>query len=161
MKIRSIETSDYRFLDEFLYQAIYIPPGEALPTKSIIFTPEIYIYAKDFGSQKGDHGVVAEIDNNIIGMAWTRIIPAYGHINDNIPELAISILPEYRGKGNGTKLMYALFDILKKNDYEYTSLSVQKDNPAVTFYLRLCYQITEERPDFAGHEDYIMIKELK
>ena len=56
--------------------------------------------------------------------------------------------------------MYALFDILRANGYEYTSLSVQKDNPAVTFYLRLGYQITEEKLDFVGHEDYIMKKEL-
>jgi SAM-dependent methyltransferase len=37
---------------------------------------------------------------------------------------------------------------------------VQKDNPAVRFYKRLGYEITGEKPDHAGHEDYIMTKEL-
>jgi len=105
-------------------------------------------------------GVVAERGGRIAGAAWTRIIPAYGHLDSDTPELAVSLLPEYRGKGIGTKLMKALFDLLRKNGYKRTSLSVQKDNPAVRFYLRLGYRVSGERLDRAGHEDYLMVKEL-
>jgi len=45
--------------------------------------------------------------------------------------------------------------------YKRTSLSVQQNNPAVRFYERLGYTITDEKLDHAGHEDYIMVKELK
>jgi len=103
---------------------------------------------------------VAEQNGQIIGAAWTRIIPAYGHIDNRTPELAISILPEFRGYGIGTKLMKKLFEVLRQNGYERTSLSVQKNNPAVRFYQRLGYEMTDERLDHAGHEDYIMVKEL-
>ena len=96
----------------------------------------------------------------IIGAAWTRIIPAYGHVDNNTPELAISILPEFRNYGIGTKLMNKLFDVLRDNGYNQTSLSVQKNNPAVRFYKRLGYELTGERLDHAGHEDYLMVKEL-
>jgi len=37
---------------------------------------------------------------------------------------------------------------------------VQKDNPAVRFYHRLGYEMSGERLDHAGHEDYLMVKEL-
>jgi len=161
-KVRAMQTSDYVCLPEFLYQAIYIPEGEELPPREIINNPNISIYIEDFGTQPGDLGVVAkcQVTGQIIGAAWTRIIPAYGHIDNNTPELAISILPPFRNYGIGTKLMNKLFGVLRGNGYKQTSLSVQKDNPAVRFYQRLGYTVSGERPDHAGHEDYLMIKEL-
>jgi ribosomal protein S18 acetylase RimI-like enzyme len=104
--------------------------------------------------------VVAEVDEKIVGAAWTRIIPAYGNIDDKTPELAISILPEYRGQGIGTALMLHLFELLRERGYSRTSLSVQQNNPAVRFYKRLGYEITDEKLDHAGHEDFIMVKYL-
>jgi Acetyltransferases len=160
VKVRNMERADYVCLPEFLYQAIYIPQGSELPAREIINDPEIFIYIKNFGEKKGDFGVVAEQNGQIVGAAWTRIIPAFGHINDEIPELAISILPEFRGYGIGTKLMKKLFILLRENDYKRTSLSVQKDNPATRFYKRLGYEVTDEKLDHVGHEDYIMIREV-
>ena len=155
-----MRTSDYSCLPEFLYQAIFIPKGvEPLP-RSIINAPQIFAYIKDFNTQIGDLGVVAEQNGQVVGAAWTRIIPAYGHINDETPELAISILQEFRGYGIGSKLMKKLFDVLRANGYAQTSLSVQKDNPAVRLYKRLGYRIMEEKLDHVGNEDYIMIKDL-
>jgi len=159
--IRLMLESDYKYLDEFLYQAIFIPEGAEPPQKSIISDPEIFIYIKDFGTQPGDLGVVAELKGRVVGAAWTRIIPAYGHIDSDTPELAISVLPEFRGLGIGTGLLNKLFEILRENGYKQTSLSVQKDNPAVHLYRRLGYKITGDRLDHAGNEDYLMVKELQ
>ena len=64
------------------------------------------------------------------------------------------ITPYLVFKGN------SLFDLLQERDYKRTSLSVQQNNPAVRFYKRLGYAITDEKPDHAGHEDYIMVKNL-
>ena len=160
-KVRAMREADYVCLPEFLYQAIFIPEGVEPPPRGIINEPEIFVYIKDFGTGWGDLGVVAEQNNQIIGAAWTRIIPAYGHINSETPELFISILPEFYGYGTGTKLMKKLFDLLRKNGYKRTSLFVQKDNPAVRFYERLGYKIADRKTDHAGHEDYIMVKELE
>jgi len=158
--IREIISEEYPLLEDFLYNAIYLSPGEEMPPRSIIYEPEIFIYIKDFGSGKGDCGVVAEIDDIIIGAAWTRIIPAYGNIDMETPELAISVLPDCRGQKVGTMLMEHLFELLRSRGYRRTSLSVQKDNPAVRFYKRLGYVVTDEKLDHVGHEDYIMVKEL-
>jgi len=157
--IREITPADYPQLDDFLYHAIFIPEGEGYPDREIIFQPEIYVYVKDFGG-KDDSGVVAEIDGQLVGAAWARIIPAYGNIDDKTPELAISILPDYRGRSIGTDLMNSLFDLLRKRGYARTSLSVQQNNPAVRFYKRLGYVVTDEKLDHAGHEDFIMMKKL-
>jgi ribosomal protein S18 acetylase RimI-like enzyme len=159
VNIREIKQTEHHLLEDFLYLAIFLPPGTEPPDREIIFEPEIYVYIKDFGLDT-DCGIVAEHDDKVIGTAWTRIIPAYGHIDDDTPELAISILPEYRGQGIGTMLMNSLFELLRERGYKRTSLSVQQDNPAVRFYKRLGYKITDEKLDHAGHEDYIMVKEI-
>ena len=159
-KVRIMRAEDYSCLPEFLYQAIYIPEGEERPPREIINNPNIIIYIRDFGSQPGDLGVVAEQNGQIIGAAWTRIIPAYGHIDQSTPELAISVLPPFRSCGIGTRLMKKLFEALRESGYKQTSLSVQKDNPAVRFYQRLGYKPSGERLDHAGHEDYLMVKKL-
>ena len=160
IQVREITKTEYPVLEDFLYNAVYIPEGEESPPHEIIFEPEIFVYIKDFGTQPGDLGIVAEQNDQIIGAAWTRIIPAYGHIDNCTPELAISMLPEFRGYGIGTKLMKKLFELLRQNGYTRTSLSVQKDNPAARFYQRLGYEMSGERLDHAGHEDFLMMKEL-
>jgi len=158
--VREITAADYPLLEDFLYHAIYIPAGEEYPPRNIIFEPEIYIYIKDFGN-KTDCGVIAEADGKIVGAAWTRIIPAYGNLDETTPELAISVLPEWRSKGIGENMMRELFKMLRRRGFVRTSLSVQQNNPAVRFYQRLGYVITDEKVDHAGHEDYIMVKQLE
>jgi ribosomal protein S18 acetylase RimI-like enzyme len=154
-KIRSIKPADYEVLADFLYHAIFRAPGaEPLP-REVISKPEIAIYIDGFGG-KHDLGAVAEQDGHIIGVAWTRIIPAFGHVDDDTPELAISVLPECRNQGIGTKLLKKLFELLAEKGYKQTSLSVQKDNPALHLYQRMGYKTIRE-----NDEDYIMVKDLK
>lgn len=155
-KVRVMTPSDYICLDEFLYQSIFIPKDAPYPDRSIINDPSINIYIKGFGNQVGDFGVVAEQNGQICGIAWTRIIPAYGHIDNQTPELAISVLPEFRGCGIGTKLMGKLFNVLRENGYKQTSLSVNKSNPAVNFYTKLGYKLLPTE----NTEDFLMLKTL-
>ena len=60
----------------------YRHEGVEPPPRIIINDLQIFAYIKDFGTQPGDLGIVAEQNGQVIGAAWTRIIPAYGHIND-------------------------------------------------------------------------------
>ena len=154
MKIKEMEKSDFHILEEFIYWAIFVPSNSELPKRSIIYNPDVFIYIENFG-QENDCGVVAEVDGKVIGVAWTRIIPAYGHVDNETPELAISVLPEYRNQGVGLKLMEKLFELLTQCGYKQTSLAVQKENPAVSFYLRLGYDIISE-----SSEEYLMVKKL-
>jgi ribosomal protein S18 acetylase RimI-like enzyme len=154
-KIRSMKPADYSVLADFLYHAIFQLPGaESLP-REVLSKPEIAIYIDGFGG-KDDLGVVAEQNGQIVGAAWTRIIPAFGHVDNDTPELAISVLPEYRRQGIGMKLLKKLFELLAEKGYKQTSLSVQKDNPAVHLYQRMGYRTVSE-----NDEDYIMVQDLK
>lgn len=86
--IREIQKQEYPLLDNFLYEAIFVPEGIEPPTKSIISSPELQIYVKRFGESKDDWGLVAEVGGKIVGAVWVRIMNDYGHIDDktrNIP----------------------------------------------------------------------------
>jgi len=65
IKTRLMQPPDYPLLENFLYHAIYIPNGEEMPSRQLIFDTEIYVYIKDFGGED-DNGVVAELGEKII-----------------------------------------------------------------------------------------------
>ncbi len=99
--IREMTAQEYPLLDDFLYEAIFVPEGVEPPSKSIITAPELQVYVKGFGSSKDDFALVAEVENKIIGAVWVRIMNDYGHIDDKTPSLAISLYKKYRGQGIG------------------------------------------------------------
>ena len=69
MKIREIKKSEYAELENFLYEAIFVPEGNLPPPREIIFTPELQVYIKNFGEGTADFCFVAEIDKKIVGAA--------------------------------------------------------------------------------------------
>lgn len=155
MIIREMQRTEYPLLECFLYEAIFIPNGVEPPSKSIIYRPELQVYISNFGANKHDIAFVADIDGNIVGAVWVRIMNDYGHIDDNTPSLAISLYKKYRGKGIGTALMKEMLTTLKERGYKQASLSVQKKNYAAKMYQKLGFQIIEE-----NEEEYLMSKKL-
>lgn len=154
-KIRFISEEEVGVLEDFLYEAIYVPEGESAPPRSIINQPELQVYISDFGKEKDDIGMVAEADGQIIGAVWVRIMNDYGHIDNNTPSFAISVYKDYRGLGTGTDLMKEMLRVLKARGYKQASLSVQKANYAVRMYQKVGFQIVDE-----NKEEYIMLCQL-
>ena len=150
--IREIQKQEYPLLDNFLYEAIFIPEGIEPPPKTIITSPELQVYVERFGESKDDWGLVAEVDGKIVGAVWVRIMKDYGHIDDETPSLAISLYKEYRGFGIGTAMMKEILNLLKSHGYSRVSLSVQKDNYAAKMYLKIGFEIVKE-----NEEEYIMV----
>ncbi len=153
-QIREIRWEEYAILDEFLYEAIFIPDGVEAPPKSIIRQPELQVYVSDFG-KKDDHCLVAEVNGEIIGVVWTRIMNDYGHVDDTTPSFAISLYQDFRGRGIGTALMEEMLALLRKRGYKKASLSVQKENYAYRLYLKVGFVVVEETD-----EEYIMVCNL-
>lgn len=143
--IRKMRPEEYGLLREFLYQAIYLPGGVEPPPRSVVDLPELQVYLVNFGTQPGDHCLVAEAEGRVVGASWSRIMEDYGHIDNNTPSLAISLLPGYRGLGMGTQLLNGLLFLLRENGYLRASLSVQKENPALRLYERAGFRIVAER----------------
>ena len=83
--IREIQKQEYPLLDNFLYEAIFVPEGIEPPPKTIITSPELQVYVAHFGESKDDWGFVAEVDDKIVGAVWVRIMDDYGHIDPKIP----------------------------------------------------------------------------
>lgn len=154
--IRRIRENEYELLNDFLYEAIYIPKGVEAPPKSIINQPELQVYVSDFGKKEDDICYVAEIDDKVIGAVWVRVMNDYGHIEDGVPSFAISLYKEYRGYGIGTALMKNMLNELEQRGYEKTSLAVQKANYAVNMYKNVGFEIVDE-----NEEEYIMVCQLK
>lgn len=153
--IRQIKDNEYKLLDDFLYEAIFIPEGMQPPPKSIINQPELQMYVMDFGKYKDDICFVAEVNEKIAGAVWVREMNDYGHIEDGVPSFAISLYKEYRGHGIGTALMKEMLKELKQRGYKKASLSVQKVNYAVKMYKKVGFEIVGE-----NEEEYIMVCEL-
>ena len=145
--IRKMTAQEYPLLDDFLYEAIFVPEGVEPPSKSIITAPELQIYVKDFGTSKDDFSLVAEVENKIIGAVWVRIMNDYGHIDDKTPSLAISLYKKYRGQGIGSSLIKEMLSLLQVHDYKCVSLSVQKANYAAKLYQKIGFRIIKEIGD--------------
>ncbi len=145
--IRRMQEPEYPLLNDFLYEAIFIPDGIEPPPRNIITSPELRIYTDQFGSLKDDFALAAEIEEKIVGAVWVRIMNDYGHIDDETPSLAISLYKEYRGKGIGTDMMKKMLSLLKTHGYKRASLSVQKANFAAKMYRKTGFEIVRENEE--------------
>lgn len=153
--IREMKKEEYCLLDDFLYEAIYIPEGMEPPDRSVINCPELQEYIAEFGKRQHDKALVAEVRGNVVGAVWVRVMNDYGHIDIDTPSLAVSVYREYRGQGIGTSLLNQLLAEEKAAGYSRISLSVQKDNYAVRMYQKAGFTVVDESP-----EEYIMRVDL-
>lgn len=154
-QIRPINEDEYPLLEDFLYEAIFIPEGVIPPPPTILQAPELQVYLTGFGKHAGDTCLVAESDKKIVGAVWARIMNDYGHIDDDTPSLAISLYKAYRHAGIGTAMMKKMLRLLNRQGYTQTSLSVQKTNYAVKMYRKLGFEIVGE-----NKEEYLMLCKL-
>lgn len=153
--VRELLPAEYPLLKQFLYLAVYVPEGRPPVDPEIVDLPELRIYRDDFG-RDGDCAVVAVDGAELTGAAWARLFscqaPGYGFIEAGVPELAVSVKPEYRGKGIGTALLRELLTRLTEAGFPRVSLAVEKINPAVRLYRRLGFSVAGERGD-----DFVML----
>jgi len=132
--IRHIRQDELPLLEDFLYEAIYIPEGfEGEVPRSVIYDdPKCRAAFEGFGLRPDDRAVVAETDGEIVGACWVRTTNEYGHIDDMTPSFSIALLEPYRGKGMGTAMMRRMLCELQQAGFARASLSVQKQNPPCT-----------------------------
>ena len=154
--IREMRTEEISLLNDFLYEAIFIPEGVPAPPRSIIENEDLQVYVRDFGKKADDRCLVAEVAGKVVGAVWTRVMNDYGHITDGIPSLAISLYKDYRNQGIGTELLREMLQLLRRDGYRQVSLSVQKANPAFRMYQKAGFEVMKET-----EEEYLILCELE
>lgn len=147
ISIRSIFPTEVNLLEDFLYEAIFVPEGTAPPPRDVVRGGALLPYIEGFGERPGDLALCAEVDGAVVGMAWCRFMRGYGFVREDAPELAVSVLPPWRGRGVGTALLRALATRCELLGYSGLSLSVQRANPACKLYKRLGFT------EVAGNND--------
>ena len=152
--IRDIRPEETQVLEDFLYEAIFIPEDTPAPPRFVIENEDLQVYIRDFGKLPDDRCLVAEVDGKIVGAVWTRIMNDYGHIDDQTPSLAISLYKEFRSQGIGTELLRRILERLRSDGYRRVSLSVQKANYAHRMYEKAGFKTVADR----GEEE-IMVYE--
>jgi ribosomal protein S18 acetylase RimI-like enzyme len=106
--------------------------------ESVQQQPCLARYALDWG-KKDDIGWVALGDTRPIGAVWLRLWlgedKGFGYVRNEIPELAIAVIPDFRGQGVGTELLKRILNTAK-TQYSGISLSVRANNPVLGLYER-------------------------
>ncbi|MCM1496192.1 MAG: GNAT family N-acetyltransferase [Bacteroides sp.] len=158
--IREIRENEIHILEDFLYEAIFIPDGyiEAVPRDIIYRNPKLYAAIQDFGTHPDDYCLVAEVEDKIVGAVWVGIADEYGHLDDETPSFSISLYKEFRGLGIGTALMKRMLKLLKSKGYKKASLGVNKENYAVRMYQKVGFEIVG---DGADETEWLMVVRLE
>lgn len=158
-KIRRIRADEWPLLEDFLYEAIYVPEGfEGELSRSLMYDdPKCRAAFEGFGTLPDDRAVVAEVGGEVVGTCWVRTTDEYGHIDDETPSFSISLYRQHRGQGLGTAMMRAMLGELRDAGYARASLSVQKENPALRLYERMGFRIVGDGFD---KTEWLMICQL-
>lgn len=155
-RIRDLRAEETPLLETFLYEAIFIPDGVTPPPRTIVHDPSLYGYIDGFGSGACDYALAAVLpDDTVVGVAWTRFLPDHAPLANDVPILAIAVLPGYRGHGIGTALIHAIIEALAHYGCSSVSLSVQKANPALRLYQRAGFTIVQD-----NDEELVMVREI-
>lgn len=137
---------DVRFLRDMLHHAYYWK--ERKPDAG---PGPVQLYVKAWG-RPGDAAMIALLDGFPVGAAWFRLFrasaPGYGFVDEQVPELAVAVVPNARGKGVGSALIGALLERARSDGYAAVSLSVDRHNEgAIALYQQYGFDQVEETPD--------------
>ncbi|MBR3313048.1 MAG: GNAT family N-acetyltransferase [Atopobiaceae bacterium] len=159
-EVRRMMRDEWPLLEDFLYEAIYVPEGfEGEVPRSVIHDdPKCRAAFEGFGALPDDRAVVAVVDDEIVGACWARTTDEYGHIDDETPSLSISLYGPYRGKGLGAAMMRQMLDELRGAGYARASLSVQKENPALRLYERMGFRVVGDGFD---ETEWLMVRRFE
>lgn len=152
-KIRPISEKEIPLLKNYLYIALFVPPGIKPFQKSLVDEPIFKPIYENWGKD-GDIGFVATkiTSEKVIGMSWVRLYDKvnlpFGIIDTIIPALSIAVDERYRNRGIGTALLNKLIDIVKNQGFKAISLSVDHRNYAVKLYKRFGFKLFQESEEY-------------
>lgn len=131
-----------------LYIALFVRPGETPFPAAILNQPKLAKYIINWNDHPLDIAVVAERNGLIVGAAWGRVFsaddPSYGFIAEDIPEVTVAVVADYRNQGIGGALLQRIEEAYQQANVPALSLSVDQLSPAQRLYFRHGFSIYEE-----------------
>ena len=145
--VRAAVQADGAFLGDMVVEAANWRPGAALPKHQVLTAPEHIRYVSGW-MRPTDAGFVAlDRAGAPIGAAWYRLLPrsepGFGYVGTGVPELIIGVRSIWRAHGVGRALLQALAEQARADGYGRLSLSVERDNFAVTLYRSEGFAVTQ------------------
>lgn len=163
LRFKTVETEDIDFLKEMLFEAVYwrsLGQGSAPSFESGLNAEGVLTSVLEWGTGRGDFGIIAIRDSHKIGAVWIRLYEQNksirGFIDETIPVLVIGIKQGYRKNGVGTELLQVLFREAMAKGIESISLMVSEDNNALSLYKKVGFEIIKKVDD-----SFLMLKNLQ
>lgn len=136
-----MRADDQKIIWEFLRLAAHEDSIAAVQNELLLA-----LYAENWG-REGDfgcaalHGVDTTQRESVVGVGWARLFspdaPGFGFLGAHIPEIALAVLPSWRGRGVGRGLLETLtFSAALLQKCESLSLNVRADNLAALHLYR-------------------------
>jgi len=125
--IRPATVADLPFLWDMLFESVFITGEERATWRRDPQPPPELLRYLDAWGRPGDAGVVAQDAGGVrLGAAWYRLFVTSDRGNGilahpNVPELAMAVEREHRGRGIGGHLLAALARTVKDDGYEHAS----------------------------------------
>lgn len=140
LRLRALQPGDQDVLWDIFHVALWDPPPAPLRPREVMDHPEVRIYAEAWGTREGDVGVVAEVDGDIAGACWMRLVKGgrgLSYLDDATPQLGIGLFPRFQHRGFGQPLLRAALAAAKEAGFRRVALSVHPENPAQRLYRRM------------------------
>ena len=111
--------------------------GQRFTMDDVRRTPEFAHYTRP-DPLRGDFGIVAERDEEALGVVWALFLPAdhpgFGFVDEATPELSLWVDEAERRKGIGRSLMGAALTEARERGAAQISLSVEEGNFSKDLY---------------------------
>ena len=162
--IRPASSADEPILWNMLFYAANMAEDGATSSDAAKTHPFLAEFVAGWG-RPGDIGVVASgsADGQALGAAWLRRLSGaekrYAAIADDVPELAIAVVPAAIGQGVGGALLGALL-AQARGQYPAVALSVRASNPARRLYERHGFVVLDTITNRVGGQSFVMQVEL-
>ena len=105
ISLRPLDQSEHDFLEDMLYEAIFVAEGTPKLPRSIILEPDIKKYIDEWASNRHDIAIVAVNGNELDGAIWGREFRnenrGYGYVDEETPEISMAVMEKFRNKGIG------------------------------------------------------------
>jgi GNAT superfamily N-acetyltransferase len=131
--LRAATAADRGFIEDMLIEAYnWNPAREPLSRDRVLGDPVLNKYVAGW-PRSGDSGVIAlGPAGEPIGAVWLRYFtadnPGYGFVAEDVPELSLGVVAEWRGRGVGRALLRTVTGRV--------SLSVEAANRARELYMQ-------------------------